>query len=328
MRKLWVILYILFSVGSIAQTEESDNFFEYKSAYWPTDYEFEAIEPYGGFILSQLLKEKFDFEHNVQYISNFKPYPYTFQTIDTSIYNPDLDLSVISSVENVGACLVDFKYDRGHIYFCSAPMLFSNYYLQKDEGKAFFDMFFNRFKSSMVLLDFWSGKKKILYDSQLNKQDPKKRSGGEKEGSILEHVLGNQSLSWAYTLIMIAGLLLILFKSKRKQRIIPVQQKDENSSKAFIETVSELYLSKNQHRKLALQKRKNFLHFIRNRYFILGRSFDTSFIESLALKSGVNQTVIERIFNKFKVVEESRSLDAVSLSELHNDIELFHKNCN
>ena len=175
-------------------------------------------------------------------------------------------------------------------------------------------------RERIILIGFFDrfvGKKLVIdYGSQTPTRIKKPRSDFDDDGakgSVLEHVLENKSLLWAYVILMLMGLFYVIFKGKRRQSIVPLLPSDKNSSKEFVETVSELYLSKKQHRKLALQKARIFLHFVRNKYYLSGKLDDPEFQENLRIKSGVESELITRIFNSFKKADQSK---VFSLSEL------------
>lgn len=252
------------------------------------------------------------------YYSNFDSFPYEYHEIPVIAD----DVNFLSKTDRGTAVLVEIEYGDGHIYLCSTPMLFSNLYLKTPEGINHFNWFFNRFEDKQLVFDYGS-----QTPTQIKNKKPRNNEDGA-QGSVLEHVLDHKSLLWAYVILMLMGLFYVIFKGKRRQSIVPLLASDENSSKEFVETVSELYLSKRQHRKLALQKGRIFLHFVRHKYYLTGKISDTDFQEHVRIKSGVDANLINRIFNSFKKADQSKVFSLAELTALHQDIEEFYQNCN
>ena len=68
---------------------------------------------------------------------------------------------------------------------------------------------------------------------------------------------------------------------KRKQRIIPVLERNENTSFKFISTIGRLYFLQNDHKKLCQQKMKLFYAYIRDRYNINTTKVDEGYFATL-----------------------------------------------
>ena len=66
----------------------------------------------------------------------------------------------------------------------------------------------------------------------------------------LTYILKQPPLAWAWYLLLLMGLLFLIFKAKRKQRVIPVLKENTNNSLAFINTIGNLYFRKNDHKQL------------------------------------------------------------------------------
>lgn len=527
------ISFVLIAAVSFAQDSDQMAYekYTYKSEYWVPHYDFFSKEPYGGYILQEMLSRDFEYDYSyaplaeflqskwlsdnqvlvsysydlhyryrdfkqlknfvsrgneavivceelpniveekffddywstesravlpinypsgdyrrsrISYVSNFSSYSYNWKTIKSNSIGWDYDSEVLVQSSEEDALVVKVSYGEGHIYFCSVPMLLSNYYLKQRSGQDFYKFLFNRFEGKTVLFDHSSGYPHVIYmdprylrisrnldsdgdglsdhyengkdedgdgipdseesnykdrdndgladhedrdsdndglsdseegdkdtdgdgvkdryesnvedddgDGKMNHEDSDSDGDGTKDGdeaenqpdssnsqqdppqeidrlderSPLEHVLSDRSLVWAYVLLILLLLLYVIYRGKRKQQIVPLIERDENSSKEFVETVSSLYLSKRQHRNLVVLKHKNFMHFIRNKYYINKKETDPGFFEILEAKSGVDPQIIQSIFDGFNKVKGNKSISKNDLSDLHNKIETFYKNC-
>ncbi len=71
-------------------------------------------------------------------------------------------------------------------------------------------------------------------------------------------------MAW-YTLVA-AAILFVLFRGKRRQRIIPIIRRRENSSKRFIDTISRLVYQKGNHSALARQELASLRFYLQDRF--------------------------------------------------------------
>ena len=126
---------------------------------------------------------------------------------------------------------------------------------------------------------------------------------------------------------LILGLLYLIFRAKRKQRIIPVIAPNTNSSMEFISTIGSLYFLQNDHKKLCIQKMKLFLAYLRERYFLSTKDLDDSFIEKVVAKSEIPKEVVQKILLYYKNIESSSFVSEKTLIEFHLEMDKFYKNC-
>lgn len=509
MKGLITYLLLLAFVPLFAQDDEPD--FVFSSPVWEPHYDITSMEPYGGYILQEMIINNYEFDYfempiyehfdelpeplentviityaydlhwryrdyqtvldfagsgneaviicedlpliveekffddpwkeevkatisisgsdfpdlELAYVSDYNQYDYAWKFISTTSH-PFLNTEVLLRDAAGEPIMVRIQKGKGFVYFCSTPILFSNYTLKGEHGDAIVQWLFKQLDGDYFLIDNYSGFEKVVYytigSGTFRRGDDKDGDGisDEEEGdkdtdgdgipdsqesnnrdrdydgltdhedtdsdgdgiedseegnkdtdddgipdrnesniedddgdglnnhedsdydgesssndsveptisrSPLEHLLTNQALLWAYLILLIMGVLYVIFRAKRKQRVIPLVEKDKNSSKEFVDTVSSLYLSKNQHRNLAIQKRKNFLHFVRNRYHINTNELDEKFEERLAHNSGIKKDEITEILTNFKELDSGRSFSKKKLIELHQLIEKFHTNC-
>ena len=135
------------------------------------------------------------------------------------------------------------------------------------------------------------------------------------------------ALSTALILLIIGALLYMIFQSKRRQRIIPTVELNENSSLEFVQTVSTLYFQQKRHDKLIKHKELIFLSFLRQRYYISSPKVTEDFIAKVAQKSGVEEKYIENIFTILHEGKKNKKTSESELISLYNKLEYFYKNC-
>ena len=122
-------------------------------------------------------------------------------------------------------------------------------------------------------------------------------------------------------------MLYLIFRGKRKQRVIPILEKNKNTSLEFISTIGRLYFLRNNHKDLAHQKMRLFLAFVRERYHINTKDLDHSFVKSLAAISEVAEERIDQIVLMSNNVSGGSFISDATLIDFHKKIDYFYKNC-
>ena len=143
--------------------------------------------------------------------------------------------------------------------------------------------------------------------------------------SPIQFILENKSLKRAYYLLLAAALLFVIFRGKRKQKIIPTIAENKNTSLEYINTLGRLYEYQNQPRKLVTHMANIFHHDIKKKYFI-DRN-DPEFNKKLAAKSKIPQADIDVIMRTFETIMTRYDFNDSDLSMLYRRIDTFHKNC-
>lgn len=216
---------------------------------------------------------------------------------------------------------VKIPHGKGYFYLHSIPEVFVNESMFTDDG-------FNYAQSVMSHLP----KGHYKWHNHKNEWDiknditPEDRNDIVKESPI-QYILRDINLRYAYLLLLFALLIYIVFKIKRKQKIIPTIEPNENSSLEFVETVSKLYLKQDKHYKFIKHYEQSFIHFIKDKYYISSINIDENYIKSVSVKSDISIEKIEEIFNEFDKAKKSYTYSSDDLIALHKKIEYFYKHC-
>lgn len=219
-----------------------------------------------------------------------------------------------------GLNFLKIKYGEGYLFLNSSPYVFTNISMMKRDGFQYIENVLKHVPPGRVQWD--------KYNLQWHKKNRKKRKkGGEKRQSILEFIMKNPPLLWAFLLLVIGAVLYALFKGKRKQKVITPTESKKNMSLQYINTLSSLYLQEKRHNKLIRLKEKTFLNFIGERYYIHCSKPDDKFMDKLAAKSHISKSDIADIFSTFNELEHAAVVTDQELIELHQKIETFYKTC-
>lgn len=199
--------------------------------------------------------------------------------------------------------------NNGYCYVHLLPQLFTNISSQQEFYLDNFNTIFQPFNPKTVILDHPS-----YDDNILDRIDE----------SPLGFIMSQPALRWAY-FVLIAGMFsYLILGGKRKQKAIPIIQRQENTSLEYVEMISELYRNQNQHEKLVKHFEDQFYHTIQLKYFI-DRN-DKNFVSKLSKKSQIEDEQINRLLNKFKSAETSE-FNGDHLAVLYKQIDKFYKNC-
>ena len=144
----------------------------------------------------------------------------------------------------------------------------------------------------------------------------------------MQFILKVPALFAALVLLIVGLVLYMVFQSKRRQRIIPPVETNENSSVEFIETVSKLYFQQKRHDKLIKHKEQIFLSFIRHHYYVSSPKVTKEFVKKVSHKSGISEDRTRDIFKSFQRGKTNQFVTEEELITLYNKLEYFYKNCN
>ena len=144
--------------------------------------------------------------------------------------------------------------------------------------------------------------------------------------------LAARLVQWAwYLLLGLAGAYLV-FRAKRRQRIIPVLPKNENSSYEFISTIANLHFREKNYQNLCVQNMRLFLAQVRERYGLVAQldadslkpRIDAAFLERLSQVAEVPVKQIQDIFTQYTAAVQYEPTEDMMI-QLHLAMERFFK---
>ena len=138
----------------------------------------------------------------------------------------------------------------------------------------------------------------------------------------LQFIMSSKPLKMAYYLFVLGLLSYAIFGGKRRQKAIPITDKNENTSLEYIDTVSQLFYQQGQHEKLVSHMRNIFYHKMERKYFL--KKDHPEFVETLAKKSKIPQADLQYIIDRFRNLEENYSFRADQLVALNKRLEQIY----
>lgn len=218
-------------------------------------------------------------------------------------------------------------YGQGNFYLHSTPLAFTNYHLLDPSKLEYVDKVFSHLQPGPIYWDEYSRVSERMGQA-INDRNP--YSSGNRRLSAespLQFILSKPALTWAWYLLLVGILLYMLFLSRRRQRIIPVLQKNSNTTLEFLNTIGHLYFLQNNHQQLVMQKMQYFRNFVRERYNVQGLELDEDFKQKLQQRSEVKAPIIDKILLMYKNIKNASLVTENTLIDFHKAMEQFYRHC-
>ncbi len=232
------------------------------------------------------------------FMGNFENY---FSEFDTAL------VQVLGRNDKGNVNFIRIKYGEGNFFLNTVPLAFTNYHILNSENNEYV---YKALSHLPVQQTFW---------------DDYYKDGNKYTASSLQYIISQQSLKWAYYIILVTVVLFILFYGRRKQRIIPVIPPLTNSTVEFVETVGNLYFQQKDYKNIAEKKISFFLDHIRNKYFIKTSSFDEEIIQKIADKSSLSTGKVKSIMREIEKINQNQKITEEDLVNINYQIEKFYE---
>jgi hypothetical protein len=205
--------------------------------------------------------------------------------------------------------IVKYNYKSGgSLYLHSAPLAFSNFFLLHKQNHDYYDNVFSHLPKSI---------NRIEWDEYFRY--------GNRDFSAWQVIMANPGLKAAFWLILLIFLLIYLFESKRKQRIIPRIAPLRNASLDFVKTIGRLYYQYRDNKNLGMKMTAHLMDHVRNRYNIPTSVMDEKFVSNLAHKSGYNKEQLEKLVRYAHIMQYEPRVSDQELMTFHKLTEDFYK---
>lgn len=243
-------------------------------------------------------------------------YPYDWNYISDSVFcDSTKAIAALGHQQDELVNFIRIPAGKGNVYIHSNPLAFTNYFLTDAEKLGYVSGVFSHLDGTHVLWDEFS---KIPNIDDTNAYN-----------SPLYYLLQQPSLKYAWWMLLLTVALYVVFASKRKQRIIPVQEVKTNTSLEFVNLISQLHYKNGNHLDMARKKMRYFLYFVRSKYGIHAEKFKDEDIRRLAEKSNVSLNEVRGIFSQYYLIDEKfrDDIEVTRLVNLYETIENFYRQC-
>lgn len=235
-----------------------------------------------------------------------QPRSYRWSYIESEFFCDSLPPRPLGYLNDSLVNFAVFPYGKGRFFLHTTPLALTNYQLLRPEGRAYVESLLAYLPEGDIFWDTCSRVPEAV--ARLRNTD---HGGAYSREMDSEHpfsyILKQPPLAWAWYLIAALTLLYVLFNARRRQRIIPILPKNENSSYEFIRTIANLHFREKNYQNLCIQQMRLFLAQLRERYGLVIQidaasqkpRTDTALLERLAQVSEVPMPQIQDIFTQY-----------------------------
>ena len=190
------------------------------------------------------------------YFYDFDPKNYTILT------------TVAESGDSIRASTIRLPLGDGHLILIAEPMIFTNYFILNDSLRPFTETAVAFIPENATV--FWKVGQNL---------------GESQDTSVLRFIMAHRPLKIAFYLLVMGMVLFIFFTAKRRQRVVPIQEKNTNTTIEFVRTIGNLYYQSQDYGFIVQNKIKFALNKVRNDLHISTDTLDEVFVEKLAYKT-------------------------------------------
>lgn len=205
---------------------------------------------------------------------------------------------------------IEVPHGKGKFYLHTIPTVTTNYWLKNTDLQEY----------TSTILAYLPKENKSVWFSNYFSEDYKQNDYGD-----LSVIFDHPALAMSWRIILIGFALFLIFRGKRKQRIIPVIEKPKNTTIEFAQTIGNLYFQEKDPSGIVQKKILYFLDAVRNKYYIETQLIDENFIHRLQQKSGQEEVLVRQLVKQINLFETNKFADEKFLIELDKLIEQFWK---
>ncbi len=217
---------------------------------------------------------------------------------------------VLKDIDNSDTLLkapnfIRLTHGNGVFYIHLTPQVFTNYYLLEEDT----------FPIALLSLKYLEGKDILWYDDFYN---------ADISYSPMRFIWSEPGLRNAWYILLVALLLLLVFKSKREQRIIPIITPEENKTVEFAKTIGSVYFENGEPDDMVAKKIQYFLYDIRRIHKLdTNELHDKRFIHSLSQRTGIDKNEIIDLINEIERLRNKKNCTVEDLKHTYHLIEDF-----
>jgi hypothetical protein len=139
--------------------------------------------------------------------------------------------------------------------------------------------------------------------------------------SIFSALLSIPALRNTFYILLVMAALWIITNLPRKQRVIPVQKPNINSSIEFTQTIARLYYNRKDNHNIALKMIAYLQEYVRNKYYINYAAINDDFAKVLAAKTGLPPEKLHPLVDSIYTVQHNSNIDDTTLLQLNYQIQ-------
>lgn len=238
----------------------------------------------------------------------------SWETADEAYYlNQNSDVFLLGTNESGNSHFIRAGLGKGRVFLHAAPVVFTNLMLSRDSGLVY----------CLDVLRHLDPNAKLLWDEISRKPKPDYEPGSNDSRSPLSFILSEPALRTAWYLLLAGLVLLLFFRSRRAQRIIPVLPVNRNGSMEFTRAIGREFYRTRNYNTLQKQQWQVFLAYLRQHFSISTQKLDDDFIGRLASRSGQPPEFIQELIRSGEQFA-ARKISAAEADHMHRLLARFY----
>lgn len=220
-----------------------------------------------------------------------------------------------------------FPHGKGRFLLHTTPIAFSNFSVLRPETRPYVEGVLAHLSTGDI---YWDAVSRVPEAVGRRRNGSDFSNRGYDDDHLLSYILKQPALAWAWYLLAALAIVWLVFRAKRRQRIIPILPKNENSSHEFISTIAYLHFREKNYAGLSAQGMRHFLAQLRERYGLVAPvdpesglpRTDNDFFLNLAARSEVPEPEARRIFKLYADTLHYEPSEEMAM-DLHLAMEAF-----
>ncbi|MBK9338596.1 MAG: DUF4350 domain-containing protein [Lewinellaceae bacterium] len=257
---------------------------------------------------------------------------YAWSYIESDFFCKNLPQRPLGFLEDSLVNFAVFPCGEGRFLLHTTPIAFSNYHLLRTEARHYAQGVLAYLPEGNIYWDAYSRVPEMVSRQRNQGRDSSRQLPSEHP---LAYILQQPPLAWAWYLLVALAAVFLFFRARRRQRVIPVLGKNENSSYEFISTIANLHFREKNYQNLCVQTMRLFLAQVRERYGMVAQldadtlkpRIEATFDERLAQVSGVPLQQVRDIFFRYTAAVQYEPTEDMMV-QLHLAVEAFWKTSN
>jgi hypothetical protein len=206
------------------------------------------------------------------------------------------------------ACLIRGSFGKGKLYLMTAPDIFSNYFIVKNENRELAYAMLSLIKNDVVVWDEYY------------------KTYNVTNYSFLKFILESDALYSAYLLFLFTIILYMITEGRRRQRAIPILEPVKNTTLEFVNVISHVYFNAKNHKNISSEMIRYFFDEIRKKFNVNTLIIDEGLITEVTILSGIENKKVKQLFAYCEKLRTSNDVTELDLIELNRQINNFNTN--
>lgn len=257
-------------------------------------------------------------------IRYWKPHQTNHRTINSRLLcDPALDNQVMGVLDTGGTNFLRLGWGEGNFFLHTNPEYFTNWFMVDTLQYRYPEAMLSVISEGPIYWDEYHRRYRQARNPGGGSAAQRKYTGGRNllsGNETLRYIQERPALALAWYSLFVGALLFVIFRGRRRQRIIPILPVRENSSRRFIHTVSRLIHKKGNHAALARRELASLrFHLLHHRGVRWTEGQPPP--ADLQLQLGLTPEVVEQALSQIRLVSAGKPMLEGDLIRFYRAIE-------